>query len=97
MTDKELAEKVARYLGWVKGTYEKGSQILNWETSGMMIEKMEKEGWGISIDLGFMCFLKKLPNGEMSYSEKTKEQCVNNNWHKAIAMAFIEAMEMIND
>ena len=37
MTDKELAEEVAGYLGWVKGNYENGSQIINWETFGEAI------------------------------------------------------------
>ena len=145
MTDKELAEKVAGYLGATKvskktveeyssmGLLDRDKEhnkyydfeftelafhlcdeleledvIFSWPVSGMMIDKIQSvhkgiRKWEIFWRDNGVSFC--LPTQEWSadpddpeWEKETKfYSCIDSGNHKAIAMAFCEAMEMIND
>lgn len=95
---REIAEKCARYLGWIKGTFEEGPQILEggwgWETVGQMIEHLEKRGWLINWSYEQIKFGRK-PIRNTWYQPTKNYSTIIHGYHLAIARAFVDAMEII--
>ena len=108
MNDKELAVKVAGLLGyriiadcWWEHPDNTDNQIkdselcqfiFSWPTTGLIMEKMDSLGWEIVWKRKTVWFIEAdKEDFEMSGIYDTKE----HGYHKAISLAFIEAMEII--
>ncbi len=112
MTDKELAKKVVEHLGlkffgcyWrvpdgdmaecleLADEHDVHEYIFSWPATGMMIEHMEREGWELEVKGGWVLFYKPhLFDRKQTYGVDRQD-----GYHIAIAKAFVEAKEMIND
>ena len=112
MNDKELAEKVAGYLGWQRidpeenggFTWEKnggkGNDVYiwkmlgDWKITGLMIEEMDEKGWFPTIWQNWLAFEKNDTEKEINLETKTYST-KEHGYHKAIALAFVEAQSII--
>ncbi len=103
MTDKELAEKVANGLGWQEDESvgvvfddKLSEQVFSWTGTGMMIEHMEKLGWNEHTrDCGTSFYLLKQDSLEVILETEFYSHHQYGR-HKAVALAFCEAMEIIS-
>lgn len=95
MTNKQLAEKVAKLLGWHPSRCREA--VFTWSTVGLMIEDMEREGWEVDWGRNLIDFCVWDAVGAKIIKYTESYNIAKHGYHIAIAKAFVEAKEMINE
>jgi hypothetical protein len=67
--------------------------VFDWPITGLMIEEMQREGWELEVKGGWVLFYKPY----LFHRKRTTGVSRQDGYHIAIAKAFIEAKEIINE
>ena len=66
--------------------------IFSWPVTGLIIEKMESLGWKPLTSGEYFYFFK--PHTQAEHLDLNNTRLIEHGYHKAISLAFIEAMEI---